>query len=168
MDKEMLPPLPVDEEEERSRPARHRAWIWIALWCGVFLALPGVLVGLLQQQKAKEYAQSLTTVAKRSTPTAPEWVQLRGDYRVHEAKLNGSAGNAVLLAPEPLEDTAEYFEHTWQRTGFQVSKNLMSHDQQISAAILNASHTSEGRFALITLSRSEHGTRIELAWSEKK
>ncbi|MBL8221061.1 MAG: hypothetical protein JNL62_17640 [Bryobacterales bacterium] len=168
MDKAMPSLSPVDGDEERNHPARHRAWIWIALWCGVFLALPGVLVGLLHQQKARQYAESLTTVAKRSAPAAPEWVQLRGDYRVQEAKLTGVAGNAVLLAPEPLEDTAEYFERTWQRTGFQVSKNLMSHDQEISAAILNASHASAGRFALITLSRSTHGTRIELAWSEKK
>ncbi|MBL8175911.1 MAG: hypothetical protein JNK48_14640 [Bryobacterales bacterium] len=163
-----MTPLPPEAGDgERKRPARHRAWIWIALWCGAFLALPGVLVGLLHQQKAREYAASLTTVARREAPAAPEWVPLRGDYRVHEARLNGGAGNAVLLAAEPIEDTAEYFERHWQRTGFQVSKNLMSHDQQISTAILNASHAA-GRFALVTLSRSEHGTRIELAWSEKK
>ncbi|MFN7935692.1 MAG: hypothetical protein U0R19_20355 [Bryobacteraceae bacterium] len=167
MNKAMAPLSPEAGDEGQERPAKPRTWIWIALWCGVFLALPGVLVGLLQQQKAKEYAQSLETVAKRATPPAPEWVELRGDYRVQEARLGDGAGNAVLLAGEPLEDTAEYFERTWQRKGFQVSKNLMRHDEQVSAAILNASHP-EGRFALISLSRAAHGTRIELAWSEKK
>ncbi len=164
----MAPLPPVDGGEENERPAKNRAWIWIALWCGAFLALPGVLVGLLQQQKAREYAESLTTVANRKALAAPEWIQLRGDYRVQEARINGASGNAVLLAAEPLEDTASYFERVWERTGFQVSKNLMHHDEQVSTAILNASHSGDGRYALITLSRSAHGTRIELAWSEKK
>lgn len=168
MSKEM-PPLPPEAGKvEPQRPAKQRAWIWVALWCGAFLALPGVLVGLLHQQKAREYAQSLETVAARSAPPAPKWVQLRGDYRVQESRTGGASGNAVLLASEPLEDTAEYFERTWQRTGFLLSKNLMSHDGQVSAAILNASHSEDGRYALITLSRSAHGTKIELAWSEKQ
>ena len=164
----MAPLDPEAGDEGQERPAKPRTWIWIALWCGVFLAVPGVLVGLLHQQKAKEYAQSLETVARRSARTAPAWVELRGDYRVQEARSEGGAGNAVLLAGEPLEDTAEYFERTWERKGFRVSKNQMSHDDQVSAAILNASHAAEGRFVLLTLSRAAHGTRIELAWSEKQ
>lgn len=168
MSYDVSPKLPATGDEERERPAKSRAWMWILLWFGLFLAVPSVLVGLLHQQKARQYAESLPLVSQQETPAAPGWVRLRGHYRVQESHSSAHSGNVVLLAPESMEDVIAYFEQVLHSMGFEVSQNLMRHEEQVATAILSASHAAEGRYALITMSRSAHGTRIELAWSQSK
>lgn len=163
-----VPPAIPGEVMEESQPRKkHRAWLWIPIWIALFLALPGFLVGLLQQQKAKQYAASLPTISQSQTAVAPQWLPLRAEYRVQQASLSPTSGNAILLTTDSIETALQQMEDRFRQNGFEVSRNLMNHDDSISTAILNASHTTRGHFALITLSRSAHGTRIELSFSEK-
>jgi hypothetical protein len=98
---------------------------------------------------------------------APQWLPLRAEYRVQQSSISPTSGSAVLLTTDSIETALQQMEDRFRQNGFEVSRNLMNHDDSISTAILNASHTTRGHFALITLSRSAHGTRIELSFSEK-
>jgi hypothetical protein len=164
-----VPPLPPDEVEEEAKPgSKNRAWVWVLLWLGCFLVLPGVFVGWMQQQRAREFAASLKPVSKQMVAVAPPWIPLRGDYRVQESKREGGSGSAVLLASQTVEAASADLKGRFQAAGFDVSSNLMRRDEEVSTEILNASQPAEGRFALITLSKSAFGTRVDLSYSEKK
>lgn len=74
-------------------------------------------------------------------------------------------GTATLHSEDSIAKLVVFYEHKLRENGFQVSSNLMEQDQNIFAAILNASDAAE-RVVLVTLRGDGDGTRIELTFNE--
>jgi hypothetical protein len=140
----------------------------VAGWSACFLAMPGFLVGLLYQQRTRQRFEALPLVSRARIPVVPPWVPVKPDFRVEQSSSGESSGNATLLATDDLVHMVLFYQNAFRNEGFEVSSNLMNLDGSITTAILNASNAGRGHFALVTLSRSELGTRVEIAFSEKK
>ncbi|MCC6392508.1 MAG: hypothetical protein IT167_18045 [Bryobacterales bacterium] len=163
------PPHPPDEPDPRPKPVRkRRAWIWVAGWIVCFLAMPGFLAGLLYQQRSRQQFEALPLVSRARGPVVPSWVPVKPDFRVEQPSSGGLSGNATLLSTDDLVRVVLFYQNAFRDKGFEVSSNLMNLDGSITTAILNVSNAGRGHFALVTLSKAQTGTRIEIAFSENK
>ncbi|MBV6434699.1 MAG: hypothetical protein IANPNBLG_04974 [Bryobacteraceae bacterium] len=161
-------PRSPEEEEPRPKPRGRRAWIWVAGWSVCFLALPGFLIGLLHQQRSRQQFEALPVVARSRVPVVPSWVPVKPDFRVEQPSSGGLSGNATLLSTDELFRVVLFYQNAFRGNGFEVSSNLMNLDDSISTAILSVSNAERGRFALVTLSKAQAVTRVEIAFSEKR
>jgi len=154
--------LPPDDEDDDVKPRpKSRRWFWISAWLLLFFVLPALLVGFLHREQARRQAAARETIAQRKRPVAPTWVPVRSSFRVEHA----GPGTATLHSEDSIAKLVVFYEHKLRENGFQVSSNLMEQDQNIFAAILNASDAAE-RVVLVTLRGDGDGTRIELTFKE--
>lgn len=148
----------------------NKPWTWagILVWMACFFVLPGFLMGLLHQQHLRQLTQTMPKISVAPAQVAPVWVPLRENFRVEQSYIGESSGHAVMWSEESIDAMVTYFESRFREAGFEVSTNRMHHDNAIVTAILSASHSVDGRHALLTLSQFQQGARVELAFSEGK
>jgi len=163
---DVTPPPQQPMAEEQAPAAGSRLWIWaIALGVGL-LAAPGFLIALLQQQRVRQFVETLPMAADAPLRIAPAWVPMREEFRLEESYRGAQAGSATLLSGEGVEVLHAFYQLRLRERGFQVSGNRMQQDNEVTTAIVNASHPG-GQTLFVTLSRGAfERTRIELAYSE--